>query len=188
MNWPPDRGDLAKALSGVGGNNGDLGFEFDVCAPSLVESCPVAVKVTRNPITVGCKAADAFSAISSARKKQRMAAVTQATCIMSISAAVALSSHITLSGKISAAMNPARRPSWRRKYAYTRKTVMVAASAEGSRAVHSLTWPKGQLANAIAAYIPGGLVKRGSPYNVGTIQLPVRKNSAAMIARRLSLR
>jgi hypothetical protein len=66
--------------------------------------------------------------------------------------------------------------------------MQVPAIADGSRAVHSQTPPVGQLAKAMAAYMPGGFVKRGSPYKVGTIQFPVRKNSAAMIARKLSVR
>ena len=42
-------------------------------------------------------------------------------------------------------------------------TVNVAARADGNRAVASVTSPNGKLHRAMAAYIPGGLVNRGSP-------------------------
>jgi hypothetical protein len=67
-------------------------------------------------------------------------------------------------------------------------TVNEAARAEGKRALNSVTRPKGKLHKAMATYIPGGLVNSGSPYNVGTIQLPLRNMPSAMMARRLSVR
>ncbi len=67
-------------------------------------------------------------------------------------------------------------------------TVSDAARAEGKRALSSVTRPKGKLHKAMATYIPGGLVNSGSPYSVGTSQLPVRNMPSAMMARRLSVR
>ena len=86
-----------------------------------------------------------------------------ASGVMSISAAVALSSHISDSGNSKAASQPARAPSWRRKYRQKIPTVPNAASADGNRAAHSVTPPAGQLRSAMAAYMPGGLVSNGSP-------------------------
>src|SRR5258708_38840208 len=57
-----------------------------------------------------------FSSASSARKKNKIAAATQAPWSMSISADGALSSHIKEVGRITAANNPAFRPSCRWKY------------------------------------------------------------------------
>ena len=91
-------------------------------------------------------------------------------------------------GNINAASNPALRPRCRRKKAKNMQTVIVAANAEGSRALHGVTSPNGQLHSAMATYIPGGLVKSGSPKRVGTIQLPERSISRATMARNPSVR
>src|SRR5262249_62212644 len=99
-----------------------------------------------------------------ARKKNKSPAVIQAVCSMSISAAVALSSHINDMGRIRPATNPAVRPKRRPKYQANNSTQAVAASADGSRAVNSVTFPNGRLHSMIAQYMPGGLVNNGSPY------------------------
>ena len=70
---------------------------------------------------------------------------------MSISADGAAASHIIDAGRSAAAIKPPSRPKCRRKQPYTRKTTSVAAAADGSRAVHSVTPPKGRLARAMAA-------------------------------------
>src|SRR5260370_5132852 len=66
-------------------------------------------------------------------------------------------------------------------------TVSDAARAEGKRALSSVTRPKGKLHKAMATYIPGGLVNSGSPYRLGTSQLPVRKLPSAMMDSRISV-
>src|SRR5262249_23942004 len=153
-------------------------------------SAPRADTVTRNAsslVSLSPCLLVSLSSSSMARRKHSTAPENQATWSISISALLALSSHISDSGRTAATTRPPRRPRWRWKYQKNSRTVAVAARAEGSRAVHSVTPPNSQPISAMAAYMPGGFVNSGSPYSVGTTQLPLRRNSAPMIARTLPL-
>ena len=80
-----------------------------------------------------------------------IAAVTQPTRVMSISALGTLSSHSTEHGSSTAISSAARSPSTRRNMPCISTTASAAANTDGSRALAALTSPNGRLHTPMAA-------------------------------------
>src|SRR5712692_6884482 len=82
-------------------------------------------------------------------------------------------------GTVEPATSAVSPPKSRRPIQYVASTTTSAANTEGTEAVHCVTAPIGQDANAISQACRGGLFKWGTPSRRGRSQWPSAKISRA---------